>query len=213
MRNRLTGNVWRSLRRYVVASALLGLLATSIMVAPASATYTPGRLGPAARVSIYTNDDGVVRADDVTDVGDISSAYDVWGTTSSGDPTEAGMDAARLDYDVARCAASSTDRSGVRLEINAAYPGYVCSFTVVIVKRAVSGFILDGVSVVSDTGLELVQIDAWTSRDGPKHPRYAFYTYAVTITDEAPPDDTLLFEVDLTAAVHGPPKCLPPSWR
>ncbi len=84
---------------------------------------------------------------------------------------------------------------------------------VVIVKRAASGFILDGVSVVSDTGLELVQIDAWTSRDGPKHPRYAFYTYAVTITDEAPPDDTLLFEVDLTAAVHGPPKCLPPSWR
>lgn len=216
MSNQDTKRSLRGLRRSVYASLVMGLLATLLVASPASAT-DHSKWAPAIRVFAHTNDDGRPGPADPGDIGGTSSAYDRWGLRSSDDPIGPGMDANRIDSDVARCKARSIDRGAVRVTIWNAYPGYTCTFRVVTINRAGVKLVVDDVWIGADDSLELVELEAVTEGDVLKRRRRHHGTYAVTALQEAPQGDTLEFEIEISYINldrrRPPPKCCLHCWR
>ncbi len=189
---------WRGLRRYVIASLALGLLAALLFAVPAGATGGHYKWGPAIRVWVATNDDGRPSHADPADTGVASPAYDRWGQRSSDDPTEVGMDPARLDSDVARCKAIRINSSSFRLRIQNAYPGYSCTFRVTTVNRTGSKLVVDEVIVGSEAGIELVELEGPAEGDVVKPWRRVRGIYAITVLQEAPQGETLEFDIEVS---------------
>ena len=205
------------MRRTLAVTFALGVLASVLVAAPASATYGHGKWAPAVRVFAYTNDDGRATNADPTDVGDISSGYDRWRRRSSDDPIEPGMDAERIIGDVARCKARNIDAHTVRMRIQNAYPGYVCSFVVVTVNKAGVRLVIDEITVDVDPTLELIELDVPVEGDKLKRRRRMHGTYAVRVLQEAPQGETLEFDIEISFAYdrwrRRPPKCCHYCWR
>jgi hypothetical protein len=216
MSSRMRRLVFFGRRRIVVASLVLGLLATLLIAVPASATG--GRKwAPAVRVFAYTNDDGRPGHSDPGDLGNISSAYDRWALSSSDDPTAPGMDATRIDSDVARCKAWSINMETVRVRIQNAYPGYTCTFTFVTINKAGVKLMVDEINIDVDPTLELVELDTAAVGDHIKERRRLYATYAVTVLQEAPQGATLDFDIEIAYIEHRQrrpaPKCCHYCWR
>ncbi|MDJ0954189.1 MAG: hypothetical protein QNJ81_10970 [Acidimicrobiia bacterium] len=206
----------RGLRRYVIASLALGLLAALLIAVPAAATGGHHKWAPALRVLMWTNDDGRARHADPGDTGVASPAYDRWGHRSSDDPTEVGMDPARIDSDVARCKAIRVGRSTFRLRIQNAYPGYACTFRVVTVNRVGSTLVVDRVIIDPEPGIELVELSGPSEGDIVKPWRRIRGTYGVTVLQEAPQGETLEFDIEVSFIKRHkrpPVKCCLWCWR
>lgn len=206
----------RRLRRYAVTSLVLGLLAALLVAVPAGATGGHGRSAPAVRIFARTNDDGRAGRADPGDTGGISAEYDRWGHRSSDDPTELGLDPNRISSDVARCKAIRIDKQTMRVRIQNAYPGYVCSFTVVTVNRAGAKLVLDDILIDVDPGLELEEIDGPAPGDVLKRRRSLHGAYGVTVLQEAPQGETLEFDIEFSFVRRHwrpPPKCCHHCWR
>lgn len=204
------------MRRSLVAAIALGMLASILVAAPASATSRHGKWAPAVRVYARTNDDGRPTNADPADVGDISSGYDRWGTRSSDDPIEVGMGADRIVGDVARCRSHRIDAQTVRMSIQNSYPGYTCSFVVVTVNRAGVKLIVDDINIDVDPTLELAEVDVPVVGDELKRRRRLYGTYAVTVLQEAPQGETLEFDIEISFVYdhrRRPPKCCRYCWR
>lgn len=187
----------RGLRRYVIASLVL-LLATLAIAVPAAATHGHSKWGPALRFWVATNDDGTAGPWDPGDVGGISPAYDRWNHRSSDDPIEIGMDAARIDSDVARCRAIRIDSTTVRVKVQNGYPGYSCTFTAVTVNRTGSELVVDDVTVEVDQGLQLVELAGPEPGDILKNWHRTRGVYAITVLQEAPQGEALDFEIEVS---------------
>ncbi len=217
MSNSSTGDGDRRPRRSVIASVVLGLLATLLAPTPAMATGGGGKAAPAVRMTVQTNDDGRIGGQDRGDVGGISAVYDRWDDASSDDPTEPGMDAARIDSDVGRCSSFKLDRDTTRVRIQNAYPGYVCTFAVVTVNKAGVRLIVDDVLISADPTLELVTIYGPTAGDVLKRRKRIHAMYAVVVTQATPQAEMLEFLIEVSFVVKRdrppPSKCCLRCWR
>lgn len=216
MASQSSGQTASRLRRLVVTSVVLGLLAILLGAIPASATHGHGKWAPAVRIFAWTNDDGRPGHLDPGDVGGISPAYDRWGHRSSDDPTAPGMDPGRIDSDVARCKAIRIDQRTVRIRVQNAYPGYVCTFTAVSINKAGVKLVLDEITINVGDGLTLTELDALQVGDTVKQRRRLYGTYAVTVLQEAPEGETLEFDIEMSFTKrdrHPPPKCCNRCWR
>ena len=206
------------MRRVIVGSVALGLLIILLAAVPASATGG-GKWWPALRVHAFANDDGRAGSVDPGDIGDITASYDRWGRRSSDDPHEPGMDAGRLDGDVARCKAKRIDAATMRMRIQNAYPGYTCTFMIAAVSRIGGKLVVDDIRIEADPTLELTTLDGPEIGDELKRRRKLYGTYAVTVLQEAPQGETLEFDIELDFTYLGwrgnPPKCcwFCPRWR
>lgn len=205
------------MRRYLATALTIGVMATLLVAAPASATSEGGKWAPAVRVYARTNDDGRAGNTDPGDVGDLSAGYDHWGLKSSDDPIAAGMGAERILGDVARCKASSIDPQTVRMRIQNVYPGYTCTFVLVTVNKAGVKLIVDEIDIDVDSTLELAELDAPEPGDELKKRRRLYGTYAVTVLQEAPQGETLEFDINISFTYPGwrrpPPRCCHYCWR
>lgn len=188
------------MRRVAVGSVVIGLIAVALFAVPASANRHYTKTAPAVHVHVYANDDGRVSWADPGDVGDISEAYDRWGHLSSDDPNEAGMDASRLDGDVARCGAGNIGPQAIRMYVQNAYPGYVCTFAVVTLNRAGVNLVVEDIRIDVDTTLDLTTIAGPAVGDELKRRHRFVSVYSVRVLQEAPQGDTLEFDIEIEFA-------------
>ena len=203
--------------RPLVVVLVAGMIASLLAVAPAAATGGGGKYSPSVTVRVQTNDDGSPGRLDPDDVGDISTAYDLWGRRSSDDPVEIGMTATRTDSDVARCSATRKDRNLFRVAIQNGYPGYACTFRVATINRAGVKLVVDEVSVGVDPTLDLITVDGPSVGDVLRKGRRDRGTYAVIVNQETLQQESLEFDV-VVAYVEKPTrikpsKCWHRRWR
>ena len=183
-----------------MATVALGMVGALLAVSPAGATERFGKWAPAVRAYAYVNDDGRAGTLDPNDVGDVSVSYDRWGSASSDDPSAPGMDASRVDGDVARCAARNLDAQTMRVTMQNAYPGYTCSFVMVTINKMGVKLVIDNIEINVDPALQLTEIDTPQIGDVLKQRRRLYGTYAVTVLQEAMQGATLEFDIRISLA-------------
>ncbi len=191
----------RSRRALFTVLATIGVAVLMTAVAPGARTDdTPDGLAGLRFVAAWTNDDGTV---DGVDVGDDASpgVFDVWpGLESSVDPMAVGLDAPRILDDVAKCAAAvrALDADFVDVEVLNAYPGYICSFRVMI--ENVSGFPVEATSAAVDVDDGLL-VHNVSDPTGPVFPLELApgatieREYSVQVLNEAEQGATLTFSL------------------
>jgi len=184
------------MKRVLIGSVALGLLAILLAVVPASASGSR-RSWPALWVHAYANDDGRAEWGDPGDVGDVTASYDRWGRSSSDDPSEPGMDAERVDGDVARCEVRQIDTMTLRVRMQNAYPGYTCTFVVSVYSRIRGTVVLSDIRIDSEPALELGTLDSFEVGEELARGRKVYGTYSLTVLQEAPQGATLDLGLEL----------------
>lgn len=187
-------------RRKRVAQAIvtsMALLAVAVLGTPV-ATATPTVATEVQLVAAWTNDDGVIDTSDTGDDGGPITSYDAWGVLSSANPSDSGMDADRVDKDTARCAATITgDGASAVVEIDTAYPGYVC--TVGLLLHSDGPVELSTPTISAADGLTIGTAGI-PDVLGAGHDSEALVW--VRVEQSAQQNDTLGFTITIDAAAH-----------
>jgi hypothetical protein len=184
---------------FTVVAATIAL--AMLMLATPGAATPAGPSPLAAFVEAWTNDDG---SGGDGDDGGPSVGYDAWSSLSSADPEAHGPGASRLDKDVAICTAvvRSDDSALVEVAVGNAYPGYVCTITVMVSNGAALPVTLAPVVVESDPGL---LVNTESALPGTLLPgRQAPGTFSVEVLDDAPQSGVLHFSLAIAIAQRCP---------
>ena len=147
-------------------------------------------------VAAWTNDDGSVDGPDTGDVGETDAVYDVWSGDSSVDPAAPGHGSARTAKDVARCTAViGTDPDFVDVDLDNAYPGYVCTFTADIENRAAFPATVQTRTIGVPPEITLTEIEGLPVGSVIAPGTVASVTYAATVLQQAGQNSEYTFQI------------------
>ncbi len=191
--------------------ALLTVVVAVVVAAPlafagASDVDNSGPPDSVIFVDAWTNDDGTVNDTDIGDSGAVSVGFDLWPVGfSSDDPTAPGPTPPRLIDDAAICMAAirPADLHSVDIEIDNAYPQYVCTITVVVENRGSVPASLSTAIITADPGLEVSDTMSPTPPAFLEPGAMAIASYSVRILNDADQSSTLGFTI--STSVSDPP--------